>query len=111
MKKKTVLYSVLIFIFIAGFFAKINYDDLIRRPSSLQGNILPTELQGSSTTTISNLLQDVTIYSEDLEKWETSSKSRIEKSTSISTDDIVSLLNKEYSNINAQINLIQKYCA
>lgn len=28
--------------------------------------------------------------------------------TSISTDDIVSLLNKEYSNINAQINLIQK---
>ncbi|MEA4851556.1 MAG: ATP-binding protein [Paludibacter sp.] len=28
--------------------------------------------------------------------------------TSISTDDIVALLNKEYSNINAQINLIQK---
>jgi len=28
--------------------------------------------------------------------------------TSISTDDIVSLLNREYSNINGQINLIQK---
>src|SRR5690606_23880180 len=28
--------------------------------------------------------------------------------TSISTDDIVALLNKEYSNINAQINLGQK---
>jgi len=28
--------------------------------------------------------------------------------TSISTDDIVSLLNMEYSNINAQINLVQK---
>lgn len=28
--------------------------------------------------------------------------------TSISTDDIVSLLNMEYSNVNAQINLFQK---
>ncbi len=42
--------------------------------------------------TLSSLLQDVTIYSELIEKWEKNSKTRLEKAADVSSDDILNLI-------------------